>query len=233
MNLRFDHLGLLTDSREKNQDIADFFTGVLGLEVSGNAGEGYAEVKAGAMTIALHTGAMIDDFGTHGGTLLQFTSDDVRADIEDIRGRGGKIALEPTEADWGTIAYRRRPARRTGRALHLALVSSAARLSSAARSRRKSGPVRSRLRAPSPTSRSTSLPKPLWGGVCLRPGSATARFGRAGLPKPVWGGGRSGRPCEAGLIARISGAGHWRTAKPSQLACRGRATLRRVGCGQL
>ncbi|TDO60987.1 catechol 2,3-dioxygenase-like lactoylglutathione lyase family enzyme [Kribbella sp. VKM Ac-2571] len=105
MNLRFDHLGLLTDSREKNQDIADFFTRVLGLEVSGNAGEGYAEVKAGVMTIALHTGAMIDDFGPHGGTLLQFSSDDVRADVEEIRTRGGKIALEPTEADWGTIAY--------------------------------------------------------------------------------------------------------------------------------
>jgi hypothetical protein len=53
MNLRFDHLGLLTDSPEKNQDLADFFAGVLGLEISGNAGEGYAEVKAGAITIAL------------------------------------------------------------------------------------------------------------------------------------------------------------------------------------
>ncbi|GAA1553840.1 hypothetical protein GCM10009804_08440 [Kribbella hippodromi] len=49
MNLRFDHLGLLTDTREKNQDLADFFSGVLGLEVSGAASEGYAEVKAGAM----------------------------------------------------------------------------------------------------------------------------------------------------------------------------------------
>jgi len=45
MNLRFDHLGLLTDTREKNQDIAD---------------------------------------------------------VEEIRGRGGKIALEPIETDWGT-----------------------------------------------------------------------------------------------------------------------------------
>ncbi|WP_350276903.1 hypothetical protein [Kribbella sp. HUAS MG21] len=52
MNLRFDHLGLLSDSHTKNQEIADFFAGVLGLEVSGDAGEGYAEVKAGAMTIA-------------------------------------------------------------------------------------------------------------------------------------------------------------------------------------
>jgi predicted enzyme related to lactoylglutathione lyase len=104
MNLRFDHLGLLTDTREKNQDLADFFAGILGLEISGTASEGYAEVKAGAMTIALHTGAMVDDFGALGGTLLQFSSDDVRADIEEIRGRGGKIVLEPTETDWGTTS---------------------------------------------------------------------------------------------------------------------------------
>jgi predicted enzyme related to lactoylglutathione lyase len=77
---------------------------VLGLEISGNAAEGYAEVKAGAMTIALHTGAMVDDFGSHGGTLLQFSSDDVRADIEDIRRRGGNVVLEPTDTDWGTTS---------------------------------------------------------------------------------------------------------------------------------
>jgi predicted enzyme related to lactoylglutathione lyase len=102
MNLRFDHLGLLSDTTEKNQEIAEFFAGILGLEISGNAAEGYAEVKAGAMTIALHTGAMVDDFGAHGGTLLQFSSDDVRADIEEIRRRDGKVVLEPTETDWGT-----------------------------------------------------------------------------------------------------------------------------------
>ena len=104
MNLRFDHLGLLTDTREKNQDLADFFAGILGLEISGTASEGYAEVKAGAMTIALHTGAMVDGFGPLGGTLLQFSSDDVRADIEEIRRRGGNIVLEPTETDWGTTS---------------------------------------------------------------------------------------------------------------------------------
>jgi catechol 2,3-dioxygenase-like lactoylglutathione lyase family enzyme len=104
MNIRFDHLGLLTDSREKNQEIADFFSGVLGLEVSGSAAEGYAEVRAGATTIALHTGAMVDDFGALGGTLLQFSSDDVRADVEEIRTRGGKIALEPVDTDWGTTS---------------------------------------------------------------------------------------------------------------------------------
>ena len=104
MNLRFDHLGLLSDTAEKNQEIAEFFSGVLGLEISGNPAEGYAEVKAGGMTIALHTGAMVDDFGAHGGTLLQFSSDDVRADIEEIRRRGGKVVLEPTETDWGTTS---------------------------------------------------------------------------------------------------------------------------------
>ncbi|RZU01576.1 putative glyoxalase superfamily protein PhnB [Kribbella rubisoli] len=104
MNLRFDHLGLLTDTREKNQDLADFFADILGLEISGTASEGYAEVKAGAMTIALHTGAMVDDFGALGGTLLQFSSDDVRADIEEIRRRGGNVVLEPTETDWGTTS---------------------------------------------------------------------------------------------------------------------------------
>ncbi|WP_433168426.1 VOC family protein [Kribbella sp. CA-247076] len=104
MNLRFDHLGLLSDTTAKNQEIAAFFGDVLGLEISGNAAEGYAEVKAGAMTIALHTGAMVDDYGAHGGTLLQFSSDNVRADVEEIRGRGGRIVLEPTETDWGTTS---------------------------------------------------------------------------------------------------------------------------------
>jgi len=104
MNLRFDHLGLLSDTNQRNQDLADFFSGVLGLEISGNAAEGYAEVKAGAMTIALHTGAMISDFGAHGGTLLQFNSDDVHADIEEIRSRGGNVVLEPVETDWGTTS---------------------------------------------------------------------------------------------------------------------------------
>jgi predicted enzyme related to lactoylglutathione lyase len=104
MNLRFDHLGLLSSTRQQNQEIATFFADVLGLEISGDAADGYAEVKAGAMTIALHTGAMVDDFGAHGGTLLQFSSDDVRADIEEIRRRCGTIALEPVDTDWGTTS---------------------------------------------------------------------------------------------------------------------------------
>jgi predicted enzyme related to lactoylglutathione lyase len=56
------------------------------------------------MTIALHRGSMINEVTPHGGTLLQFSSDDVRADIETIRARGGKISLEPTDTDWGTTS---------------------------------------------------------------------------------------------------------------------------------
>ena len=56
------------------------------------------------MTIALHTGAMVDGFGPHGGTLLQFSSDDVRADIEEIKRRGGNVVLEPVDTDWGTTS---------------------------------------------------------------------------------------------------------------------------------
>jgi predicted enzyme related to lactoylglutathione lyase len=104
MSLHFDHLGLISDTAEKNQELGDFFADVLGLEVTGDASEGYAEVKAGAMTIALHRGSMIDEVTPHGGTLLQFSSDDVRADIEEIRSRGGDIVLEPTDTDWGTLS---------------------------------------------------------------------------------------------------------------------------------
>ena len=84
MTLRFDHLGLISDSAEKNQDLAGLLLSRArpGEEVSGDAAEGYAEVKAGAITIALHRGAMIDDVAPLGGTLLQFSSDDVQADIE-------------------------------------------------------------------------------------------------------------------------------------------------------
>ncbi|HEY0618746.1 MAG TPA: VOC family protein [Kribbella sp.] len=49
-------------------------------------------------------GSMVDEVTPHGGTLLQFSSDDVRADIEEIRSRGGNIVLEPTDTDWGTLS---------------------------------------------------------------------------------------------------------------------------------
>jgi predicted enzyme related to lactoylglutathione lyase len=106
VTLRLDHLSLLTDTNEKNQEIADFFATVLGLPVRGNAGEGYAEVDAGDIVVSLHRGALIDDIRPLGGALLQFASEDVEADIEAIRARGGNVVLEPMETDWGsTSAY--------------------------------------------------------------------------------------------------------------------------------
>jgi predicted enzyme related to lactoylglutathione lyase len=102
MSIRFDHLGLITATAEENSELARFFADVLGLEVTGDASEGYAEVKAGAITIALHRGNLINQVSPHGGTLLQFSSDDVRADVEAIRSRGGEVALEPIDTDWGT-----------------------------------------------------------------------------------------------------------------------------------
>jgi lactoylglutathione lyase len=74
------------------------------MEVSGDAGEGYAEVKAGDVTIALHTGALIDDYRPHGGTLLQCSCDDLWAEVERVRARGGQISLEPVDTDWGTTS---------------------------------------------------------------------------------------------------------------------------------
>ncbi|MEV6284613.1 VOC family protein [Kribbella sp. NPDC051770] len=104
--MRLNHLSLLTDTDAKNQEIADFFGQVLGLPVRGNAGEGYAEIDAGDIVVSLHRGALIDDYGPLGGTLLQFETEDVHGDIEAIRGRGGKVVLEPMETDWGsTSAY--------------------------------------------------------------------------------------------------------------------------------
>jgi predicted enzyme related to lactoylglutathione lyase len=102
MSIRFDHLGILSRTDEQNADIAGFFADVLGMEVSDGAAEGYAEVKAGAITIALHRGALVDDIRPHGGTLLQCSCDDVRAEVETVRARGGDIVLEPVDTDWGT-----------------------------------------------------------------------------------------------------------------------------------
>jgi hypothetical protein len=46
----------------------------------------------------------IDDVRPHGGTLLQFRSDDVCGFVETVRARGATIALEPVETDWGTLS---------------------------------------------------------------------------------------------------------------------------------
>lgn len=106
MKLRLEHIGLVTETNEQNRQLADFFSDVLGFEVWGNAAEGYAEIRLGVLTISLHRGLMIDRVTPHGGTLLQFRTDDLQADLEEIRARGGDVVLEPTTTDWGsTSAY--------------------------------------------------------------------------------------------------------------------------------
>lgn len=77
---------------------------VDGLPVYGDAGQGYAEVTTGGPTIALHCAAMVDSVRPHGGTMLQFRCDDVRGVVEQARARGGVIAVEPVETDWGTLS---------------------------------------------------------------------------------------------------------------------------------
>lgn len=63
----------------------------------------------GDATVALHRGAMVD-FAPLGGLLLQLGCDDVDAEVAAIRGRGGDIALEPADTDYGTrSAYVRGP----------------------------------------------------------------------------------------------------------------------------
>jgi predicted enzyme related to lactoylglutathione lyase len=104
MTIRFDHIGILSRTGAENAQIGEFFSHVLGLEVSGDAGGGYAEVKAGEMTIALHAGALIDDYRPQGGTLLQCSCDDVREQVEAVRARGGRISLEPVDTNWGTTS---------------------------------------------------------------------------------------------------------------------------------
>ena len=70
------------------------------------------------MTVALHRGAMVD-FAPIGGVLLQLACEDVDDEVEAIRQRGGDIAVEPSDTDWGTRhAYVRGP-RAARRALGL------------------------------------------------------------------------------------------------------------------
>jgi lactoylglutathione lyase len=104
MAIRFDHLGILTATDAENAEIAAFFADVLALPVSGDGAEGYAEVDGGGMTIALHRGAPVDDVRPHGGTLLQCSADDVRAETEAVRSRGGNVIKEPFDTDWGTTS---------------------------------------------------------------------------------------------------------------------------------
>ena len=104
MAITFDHLGILSATNEQNADIARFFSDVLDLPLSGDASDGYAEVDAGGMTVALHRGAPVADVRPHGGTLLQCSTDDVRAEVAAIRSRGGDIVKGPFDTDWGTTS---------------------------------------------------------------------------------------------------------------------------------
>jgi predicted enzyme related to lactoylglutathione lyase len=104
VGITLDHVGIISATDTQNADVAAFFADVLGLTVSGNPSEGYAEVNAGTARIALHSGAMDDELRPHGGTLLQFRCDDVRAFVDEVRSRGGTISVPPTETDWGTVS---------------------------------------------------------------------------------------------------------------------------------
>ena len=104
MPITLDHLGIITATNGENAEVAAFFADILGLPVEGDAADGYAEVKTGGPTISLHRGALTDDVRPHGGTLLQFRCDDVRAFAAEVVARGGTLAVEPTETDWGTVS---------------------------------------------------------------------------------------------------------------------------------
>jgi len=101
MSLTFGYVGLLSRTDDDNAALADFFATTLGLPVEGDAAAGYAEVEVGETTIALHRGAMVD-FAPIGGVLLQLACEDVDAETAAVRQRGGDIAVEPTDTDWGT-----------------------------------------------------------------------------------------------------------------------------------
>jgi catechol 2,3-dioxygenase-like lactoylglutathione lyase family enzyme len=107
--IRLDHVGIVTATDQENADVAAFFRDVLGMPVAGDPAGGYAEVDVGGQVIALHRGAM-SDLGPHGGTLIQCVCPDVRGRVEQIRARGGDVAVEPWDTDWGQVsAYVRGP----------------------------------------------------------------------------------------------------------------------------
>jgi uncharacterized glyoxalase superfamily protein PhnB len=104
MGIALDHVWIITATNEQNADVGTFFRDVLALEVDGDPADGYAEVRAGGQTIALHRGTPVEPLTPHGGTLLQFRSDDVSAFVEQARGRGALVAVEPHDTDWGTVS---------------------------------------------------------------------------------------------------------------------------------
>jgi predicted enzyme related to lactoylglutathione lyase len=100
--LQLDHVGIVSPGPAQNRDVIAFFRDVLGCAVDGD--DGYAEAKAGTAIVALHAGARAE-VGRPGGTLLQFTTDDIDAEVAAIRARGGAIAAEPAELPWARSAY--------------------------------------------------------------------------------------------------------------------------------
>lgn len=104
MAVQFDSVGIVSASPADNLKVAEFFRDILQCSVKGNPLDGYAEIEIGDATVELHVGARAE-VGPHGGTVLHFTSDDVDADVADIRARGGVIAAEPDDLPWGRSAY--------------------------------------------------------------------------------------------------------------------------------
>ena len=104
MAVSFDHVGIVAAGPAELTELAAFFGGVLGCDIAGDPADGYAEVRIGAATIALHAGARTE-LGRPGGTLLQLTCADVDSEIAEIRSRGGVVAAEPEDLPWGRSAY--------------------------------------------------------------------------------------------------------------------------------
>lgn len=104
MEITLDHIGIITATDEENAEVATFFADVLGLEIDGDAATGYAEVRTGGPTIALHRGSPVAGTGRHDGTLLQFRCDDVEGFVAAARARGAQVAVEPHRTDWGTLS---------------------------------------------------------------------------------------------------------------------------------
>jgi predicted enzyme related to lactoylglutathione lyase len=102
--VQLDHVGIVSADPAESQEIAAFFRDVLGCQLDGDPSDGYAEVKVGTATVALHAGARAG-VGRHGGTLLQLTTGDVDAEIAAARSRGGVIAAEPDDMPWGRSGY--------------------------------------------------------------------------------------------------------------------------------
>jgi predicted enzyme related to lactoylglutathione lyase len=104
MTIRYDHVGIVSRTARQNADIADFFATVLGVPVDGDAAGGYAEAHVGDGVVALHVGGR-GDLGTHGGTLIHLTSDDVDSDLAAAAARGGVIIADVEDLPWGRSAY--------------------------------------------------------------------------------------------------------------------------------